>query len=131
MRPTVAPSQYCEWDEFAQWFADLSTAWQRVLAEPDDAIGLVHARGRTEAGHYRGVLLKLLTEWETEVNETLDDSLNDFAEGGKKAKLTATKKAKAKQPPKPKAAAKAAAASSSGDSSAAAGSSSGKRRRGQ
>jgi len=103
-----------------------------VLAEPDDALGLAPARGRTEAGHYRGVLMRMLTEWEAEVNEALDD-FAEFAERGKTAKLTATKKAKAKQPPPPKAGkgkGKTAAASSS-SSSASSGSSSGKRRRGQ
>jgi len=110
--------EYCEWDSFAQWFADLSRAWQTVLAEPDGALGLASARGRKEVGHYRGVLLRMLTEWEQEVNETLEE-FEEFAEGGKKAKLTATKKVKVKQP-KGKGRAAPAASGSSG---------SGKRRR--
>jgi hypothetical protein len=114
--------EYCEWDAFAQWFADVSKAWQKVLAEPDGALGLAPARGRKELGHYRGVLMRVLTKWEEEVNETLDEVFDEFKEGGKKAKLSATEKPKAKPPLKGKG--KAAVAPSSASSS-------GKRRRGQ
>jgi hypothetical protein len=114
--------EYCEWDAFAQWFADVSKAWQKVLAEPDGALGLAPARGRKELGHYRGVLMRVLTKWEEEVNETLDEVFDEFKEGGKKAKLSATEKPKAKPPLKGKG--KAAVAPSSASSSS-------KRRRGQ
>lgn len=118
--------EYCEWDSFEGWFSGLSAAWQAVLAQSDKDLGLEPPRGRKEAGHYRKRLMEMLSRWEKDVNEHLDD-LNDNAEGGKKAKLTATKKGKAAPKPKGKAKAKAAAGSSQPSSS----SSSGKRRRGQ
>ena len=114
--------EYCEWESFAQWFVGLSAAWQAVLVESDGALGLTPARGRTEVGHYRGLIMRMLTEWEEEVNEALEQLFDDCAEGGQRARLTATKKPKAKQPPKGRG--KAAVAPSSGSSS-------GKRRRGQ
>ena len=107
--------EYCEWDEFAQWFADVSKAWQTVLAESDGVLGLAPSRGRKEAGHYRGVLMGLLKKWEEEVNEALDE-YNDDVEGDKKAKLTATETPKAKTPTKGKG--KASPAPSSASSSA-------------
>mmetsp|Transcript_2419 Transcript_2419/g.4678 ORF Transcript_2419/g.4678 Transcript_2419/m.4678 type:complete len:432 (-) Transcript_2419:162-1457(-) len=137
--------EYCEWDAFEGWFAGLSLAWQAVLAQSDEAIGLAWPRGRQEAGHYRKELLKMLTSWEKEVNDALDD-LNDCAEpGGKKAKLTATKKgpaprgkAKAKAAPKAAVAPRAVPKSKTAAAGAGVASSSqpnprsgGKRRRGQ
>ena len=122
------------------WFERLSSAWQSVLAQPDGALGLRPARGRKEAGHYRGVLMGLLTEWETEVNQIIEDqSLNEeVEEDGKKACLTATtpkapaassrKKSKAPSPPSPPSSKKRAAAAAASSSSS---SGKGKRRRGQ
>ena len=128
--------RYCEWDSFEGWFSGLSTAWQAVLAQSDEALGLAPTRGRKEAGHYRKTIVKLLTQWEQEVNEALEE-LNDSAgPGEKKAKLTATKKVtkgkgKAAAAPEPKAAPKRKAASTASASKAGP-SSGGKRvRRGQ
>ena len=87
--------EYCEWGAFAAWFADASKAWQSVLAQPDGALGLAPARGRQEAGHYRGVLMKEISAWEVEVNGTLDEM---FGEKRRGAKLTATEKPPEKKP---------------------------------
>mmetsp|Transcript_26927 Transcript_26927/g.67550 ORF Transcript_26927/g.67550 Transcript_26927/m.67550 type:complete len:104 (+) Transcript_26927:2137-2448(+) len=86
--------EYCNWDSFEQWFTDLSEAWQSVLEQDDKVLGLVRERGRQEVGHYRGFILSLLSKWETEVNEILDECFSEFAdmEDGKEAKLFATKK---------------------------------------
>lgn len=88
------------------FFTGLSAAWQDVLGQPDGAIGLSPARGRAEVGHYRAALLKLLGEWEGEVNATLEGSYDEFAEGGEKARLTATVPCvrRPAQAPQPKAA---------------------------
>ena len=69
------------------------------MARVDAALGLAPARGRKEAGHYRGVLMRMLTEWEQEVNDTLEEVFDEFEEGGMKAKLTATKKPKVENAP--------------------------------
>ena len=85
--------EYCEWDSFCEFFRSVSLAWQGVLAQPDAAIGLAPSLG---GGGYRAKIMKLLTRWEKEVNTTLKDIFDDHAEGGRKARITATKGAKAK-----------------------------------
>ena len=109
--------EYCEWDDFESYFTALSATWQRVLAQPDDVLGLAPPRGKPEG--YRVDLLRLLSGWETEVNDTLAE-YDEFADGGKPARLTATKttegpqrEAKGEQPP-------AATATSRGESSSSA-----------
>ena len=86
----------------------------------------------------------MLAAWEEDVNDALDD-LNDCADGGKKAKLTATKKVpaprggkdnvaaagEAKAAPKAASKRKAAVAAGASSSSQAAPGSDGKRHRGK
>ena len=84
--------EYCEWDGFEHFFRSLSLSWQGILAQPDESIGLAPPLG---GGGYRAKIVEMLTRWEKEVNEKLED-FDEFAEGGRKARLTATKAGKSK-----------------------------------
>ena len=83
--------EYCDWDTFADYFSTLTATWQAVLAQSDGVLGLAPPRGKP--GGYRADLLKLLSDWENDVNETLT-SYDEFAEDGVPARLKATKPSK-------------------------------------
>jgi hypothetical protein len=71
---------------FASFFSDYSAAWQTVLEQSDEALGIAPSIGL--AGGYRAELLEMLGNWEYSVNNILRNSFDEqFAEDGIKVRL--------------------------------------------
>ena len=79
--------EYCDWDSFEGYFSALSATWQALLAKDDATLGLTPPRGKM--GGYREDLLKLLSGWESDVNDILEEH-DEFADEGSPARLRAT-----------------------------------------
>ena len=68
---------YCDFSIFSNWFKDYSEAWKTILSKTDKQLGF---DCDVKRGGYRSVVEDLIRKWEEEINETLEETFDEFME---------------------------------------------------